>query len=84
MQTLLCDCDFISKRSFYKLYCLRDAIHTHCVTLIDKWTIVGGWVKHRADKRGRVAKLRCKCFVMFLERADKKTGWVGKKLIVVV
>ena len=24
----------------------RDAIHTHFVTLIDKWTIAGGWVKH--------------------------------------
>ena len=35
----------------------RDAIHTHFVTLIDKWTIVGGWVKHRADKRAKVAKL---------------------------
>ena len=33
---------------------LRDAIHTHFVTLIGKWTIVGGWVKHRADKRGKV------------------------------
>ena len=31
---------------------IRDAIHTHFVTLIGKWTIVGGWVKQRADKRG--------------------------------
>ena len=37
---------------------LRDAIHTHFVTLIGKWTIVGGWVKHRADKRGKVGKIK--------------------------
>ena len=35
-----------------------DAIHTHFVTLIGKWTIVGGWVKHRADKRGNVVKIK--------------------------
>ena len=64
------------------LFVLRDAIHTHFVTFIGKWTIVGGWVKHRADKRGKVAKLDYESFVMSLERADKKTGWVGKKLIV--
>ena len=29
-----------------------------------------------------MAKLRYKSFVTSLERADKKTGWVGKKLIV--
>ena len=40
---------------------------------------MGGWVKHRADKRGKVAKLRFKSFFMSSERADKKTGWVGKK-----
>ena len=57
---------------------LRDAIHTHFLTLIGKWTILGGWVKHRADKRGKVGKLRYKSFVTSLERADKKTGWVGK------
>ena len=61
---------------------IRDAIHTHFVTLIVKWTIVGGWVKHRADKRGKVTKLKYKSFVTSPERADKKTGWVGKKLIV--
>ena len=44
--------------------------------------IVAGWVKHRADKRGKVAKLKYKSFVTSLERPDKKTGWVGKKLIV--
>ena len=43
---------------------------------------MGGWVKHRADKRGKVGKLECKSFVTSLERADKKTRWVGKKLIV--
>ena len=37
---------------------LRDAIHTHIVTLIGKWTIVGGWVKHRANKRGEVGKIK--------------------------
>ena len=40
-----------------------------------------GWVKHWADKRGKVAKLKYKSFVKSLERADRKTGWVGKKLI---
>ena len=29
-----------------------------------------------------MAKLKYKCFVTSLERADKKTGLVGKKLIV--
>ena len=61
---------------------LRDAIHTHFVTLIDRWTIVGGWVKHRADKRGQVDKFEYKSFVTSLERADEKTGWMGKRLIV--
>ena len=61
---------------------LRDTDHTHFVTLIGKWTFVGGWVKHRADKGGKVGKLRYKSFVTSLESADKKTGWVGKKLIV--
>ena len=55
---------------------LRDAIHTHFATLFGKWTIVGGWVKHQADKRGKVARLKCKSFVTSLERADKNTGWV--------
>ena len=36
----------------------RDAIHTHFVTLIGKWTIVGGWVKHLADKGGKVGVTR--------------------------
>ena len=61
---------------------LRDTIHTHFVTLMGKWTIFGGWVKHRADKRGKAAKLKYKSFFTSLERADNKTGWVGKKLIV--
>ena len=61
---------------------VRDAIHTHFVTPIGKWTIVGGWVKHRADKRGKVGKLECKSFVTSLERADKKTRWVDKERIV--
>ena len=59
-----------------------DPIHTHFVTLIGKWTIVGGWVKHRSDKRDKVAKLKYNTFVTSLKREDKKTGWVGKKLIV--
>ena len=45
---------------------VRDTIHTHFVKLIGKWTIVGGWVKHRADKRGKVAKLKYKSFVTSL------------------
>ena len=63
-------------------YEFRDATHTHFVTLIGKWTIVGGWVKHRADKRDKVTKLKYKSFVMSLKRDDEKTGWVGKKLTV--
>ena len=59
----------------------RDDVHNHFVTLIVKWTIVGGWVKPLDDKRGKVGKLECKSFVTSLERADKKTRWVGKKLI---
>ena len=65
-----------------KRYLLRDAIHTYFVTLIGKWTIVGGWVRYRADKRGKGVKSKYKSFVTSLERASKKTGWVGKKLIV--
>ena len=61
---------------------LRDAIHTHFVTLIGKWTIVDGWVKHRADKRVKVSKLRYKSFVTSQERTDKRTGLVGRKIIV--
>ena len=30
----------------------------------------------------KVAKLKYNSFVTSLERADKKTGWVGKKIIV--
>ena len=71
-------CYFQSQRTFN----LGDAIHTLLVTLNGKWTIVGGWVKHQADKRVKVAKSKHKCFVTCLERADKKTGWVGKILIV--
>ena len=37
---------------------VKDAIHTHFVTLIGKWTIVGGWVKHQADKRDKVGKIK--------------------------
>ena len=61
---------------------VRDAIHTHFVTLIGKWTIVGRWVKHRDNKRGTVAKSKYKSCVPSLEKADKKTGWVDKMLIV--
>ena len=32
---------------------------------------MGGWVKHRADKRGKVAKSKHKYFLTSLERADK-------------
>ena len=35
---------------------LKDAIYTHFVTLIGKWTIVGGWIKHLADKREKVGE----------------------------
>ena len=41
-----------------------------------------GWVKYRADKRGKVGKLKYKSFVTSLERADKRTELVGKKLTV--
>ena len=61
---------------------VRDAIHTHFVTLIGKWTTVDGWVKHRDDNRGTVAKSKYKSFATSLERAEKKTGWMDKKLIV--
>ena len=27
-------------------------------SLYDKWTIVAGWVKHMADKRGKVVKMK--------------------------
>ena len=37
---------------------LRDAIHTHFVTLIGKWTTVGGRVKHWTDKCGKVGKIK--------------------------
>ena len=40
---------------------------------------MGGWVKHRSDKRGKVIKLKYKSFVTSLERADKKTGWVDHR-----
>ena len=39
---------------------------------------MGGWVKNRADKRGKVGKSRYKSFVMSLERAHKKTWLVDK------
>ena len=41
----------------------------------------GGWVKHRADKCDKVAKSKYKSFVTSLKMADKKTGWMGEKLI---
>ena len=37
---------------------LWDAIHTHFVMLIGKWTIVGGWVQHLSDKRDKVGETR--------------------------
>ena len=37
---------------------LRDDVHTHFVTLIVKWTIVGGWVKPLDDKRGKVGTIK--------------------------
>ena len=49
--------------------------------LIGRWTIVGGWVKRRADKRGKVSKLWYKIIFTSLERVDKKTGWVDKKCV---
>ena len=43
---------------FFYIDLLRDAIHTHFVTLVGKWTIVGGWVKHGDDKSGKVGKMK--------------------------
>ena len=37
---------------------------------------MGVWVKHWADKRGKVDKLKYTSFVTSLERANKKSGWV--------
>ena len=37
---------------------LRDTIHTHFVTLIGKWTILDGLVKHLFDKRDKVDETR--------------------------
>ena len=37
---------------------LRDDVHTHFVTLIVKWTIVGGWVKPLDDKRGKMGTIK--------------------------
>ena len=36
----------------------RDAVYTHFVTLIVKWTIVDGWVKPLDDKRGKVGTIK--------------------------
>ena len=36
----------------------RDDVHTHFVTLIVKWTNVGGWVKPLDDKRGKVGTIK--------------------------
>ena len=63
-------------------FSLGDAIRTHFFTLIGKWTVVVGWVKLRADKLGKVGKSKYKSFVPSLDRADKKTGLMGKTLIV--
>ena len=75
-------CSHIVRDSFLisciKEALVRDAIHSHFVTLIGKWTIVGGWVKHWADKRDKVAQLKYKSFFPSLARADKKTWWVRK------
>ena len=40
------------------LHHVRDDVHTHFVTLIVKWTIVGGWVKPLDDKRGKVGTIK--------------------------
>ena len=37
---------------------IRDDVHTHFVTPIVKWTIVGGWVKPLDDKRGKVGTIK--------------------------
>ena len=37
---------------------VRDDVHTHFVTLIVKWTIVGGWVKPLNDKRDKVGTIK--------------------------
>ena len=47
----------------FPLLMLWDAIHTHFVTLIGKWTIMGGWVKHLADKRDKVGETRLPKFL---------------------
>ena len=55
---------FLLKNIGYMLFSTRsssrDAIHTYFITLIGKWTIVGGWVRHRADKRGKATELKYK------------------------
>ena len=37
---------------------IKDAIHTNFVTLIGKWTIVGGWVKYLSERRVKVGETR--------------------------
>ena len=39
-------------------FLIREAINTHFVMLISKWTIVGGWVKHLFDKHDNVGETR--------------------------
>ena len=48
----------------------------HPYPLCHAYRQMGGWVKHWANKRGKVARLKCKSFVTSLERADKNNGWV--------
>ena len=66
------------KENLMILFRFRDAIHTHFATLIGKWTIVGGWVKHRADKRGKVAKGRHPYPLCHAYRQMDDCGWVGQ------
>merc|ERR1719494_290774 len=61
----------ISNHFDHILFSSRDAIHTHFVTLIGKRMIVGGWVKHRADKRGKVARLKYKSYNFILHIVNR-------------
>ena len=50
--------DLLSANKSKVVVFVRDAVHTHFVTLIVKWTIVGGWVKPLDDKRDKVGTIK--------------------------